>query len=414
VAYEVTFPRQGWSVDEAVFVEWLKREGDIVQPGEPIFSVETEKAVQEVEAIDEGVLCIAPDSPKPGDTIRVGELVAYLLEEGETSPFAPTGHESKQNLSESKEQVVQDSHFHDRDGEVSSTTEHEPFAEETSGNTGPGNATPRARKRARQEGIPLSSVSGSGKGGRIHESDVIAMLSSESSKTERRESSSPSGMRRTIAERMMRSRNSTAAVTLTTRANADNLVALRSHFQRGAPTDVTSIPSYMDFVIYTVARMIQQHLILAARWKDDRLILPDRIDIGFAVDTVVGLVVPVVRDVPSLSLHALAQSTHDLAERARSRVLQPQELNGGVFSVTNLGAYGIDVFTPIINYPECAVLGIGRITREPVVVGESLGIRSMMWMSLTFDHRIVDGAPAARFLDALRKELESVSVPESH
>ena len=146
---------------------------------------------------------------------------------------------------------------------------------------------------------------------------------------------------------------------------------------------------------------------LNSRWENDRIVLPDGIHIGLAVDTDAGLLVPVVRNVPALSLLQLSARTQDLIERARTRKLAANEMQGGTFTVTSLGAYGIDAFTPIINHPECAVLGVGRIQKRPVVFDEQIVIREQMTLSLTFDHRITDGAPAARFLQTLSGLIEN-------
>jgi pyruvate dehydrogenase E2 component (dihydrolipoamide acetyltransferase) len=203
--------------------------------------------------------------------------------------------------------------------------------------------------------------------------------------------------RRTIAARMTESRQTTAPVTLTSHVDATNLVALR---ERLKPTH-NPAPSYTDIFVKLAAVALQRHPQLAARWSDAGLVLPDRIDIGFAVDTNGGLLVPVLRDVPALSLADVAERSRELIGRARAGALTAADLDGGCFTITNLGAFGIDAFTPIINPPQCAVLGVGRISRQPVMDGDRVVGRDLVWLSLTFDHRVVDGAPAARFVQTL-------------
>ncbi|HEV3007212.1 MAG TPA: 2-oxo acid dehydrogenase subunit E2, partial [Pirellulales bacterium] len=168
----------------------------------------------------------------------------------------------------------------------------------------------------------------------------------------------------------------------------------------------TPAPSFTDLIVKLAAMALRQHPSLNASWRDDGIVIWDEINIGVAVDTEAGLVAPVVRDVPSLGLRQLAAETRRLIERARARRLSAEELQGGTFTVTNLGMFGIDAFTPIVNLPECAILGIGRIVREPAVIGETIAPCDALTLSLTFDHRVVDGAPAARFLDALRQAAE--------
>jgi pyruvate dehydrogenase E2 component (dihydrolipoamide acetyltransferase) len=198
---------------------------------------------------------------------------------------------------------------------------------------------------------------------------------------------------------MVASRHNTAPVTLTSVVDASNLVNLREQFKNVE----TPAPSFTDFFIKLAAAALREHPLLTARWTDDDLIFPASVDVGFAVDTDAGLLVPVIRDVPSLGLRQIAARSRELIDLARSGRLPAREMDGGCFTITNLGAFGIDAFTPIINYPECAILGIGRIERRPVMEGDRVVGREQVTLSLTFDHRIVDGAPAARFLQALAR-----------
>jgi pyruvate dehydrogenase E2 component (dihydrolipoamide acetyltransferase) len=200
---------------------------------------------------------------------------------------------------------------------------------------------------------------------------------------------------------MMESVSNTASVTLMAEADASALVGLRKDLAADG-----FAASYNDFFIYLLGRALAEHLDVnasleagvARRWK--------RIHIGLAVDTDRGLLVPVVRDANEKGLEQLAQTSADLIERARTQKLRPEELTGGTFTLTNLGMFGIDTFTPIINPPETAILGVGRIKRRPVADGDQVVVRPVVWMSLTFDHRVVDGAPAARFLQRVVELVE--------
>jgi pyruvate dehydrogenase E2 component (dihydrolipoamide acetyltransferase) len=204
---------------------------------------------------------------------------------------------------------------------------------------------------------------------------------------------------------MVESRQQTAPVTLTATADATNLVNLREQFK----TAGGGVPAYTDFLLKLVALALQQHPMLAARWTDDGLQPAARIDIGLAVDTDAGLLVPVVRDVPTLGLRQLTEQTRVLIDRARRGVLTTAEMSGGCFTLTSLGVFGVEFFTPIINHPECAILGVGAIKRVPVMDGDRVVGREQLPLSLTFDHRVVDGAPAARFLQTLCKLIDSPS-----
>jgi pyruvate dehydrogenase E2 component (dihydrolipoamide acetyltransferase) len=259
---------------------------------------------------------------------------------------------------------------------------------------------------ARELGVDWSGLTGSGRSGRIRERDVRA-AAIHGAPPPAGHIMPVSPTRRTIAQHMIESVRATAPVTLTTTADASNLVNLREQFKAARQTDEDVIPTYTDFVVKLVAVALGRHPILGARWQEDHLALPEQVHIGIAVDTDVGLVVPVVRDVPALTLRQLAARTRELAEKARSRRLSAGELRGGTFTVTNLGAFGVDAFTPIINVPECAILGLGRIHRCPAVVGDRVVPREQVTLSLTFDHRVVDGAPAARFLQTVRGLIET-------
>jgi len=208
--------------------------------------------------------------------------------------------------------------------------------------------------------------------------------------------------RKTIAERMLTSHRATAPVTLTTTADATNLVNLRNQFR----TARQEIPSYTDFLVKLSAVALRQHPALNSRWSDQGIIFSESIHVGVAVDTEAGLLVPVIRDVRALKIKEIAAQSRVLIERARERRLPPSKCRR-TFTITNLGAFGIDAFTPIINFPECAILGVGRIHKQPVVRDNQIVVREIMTLSLTFDHRIVDGAPAARFLQTLTNVIEN-------
>jgi pyruvate dehydrogenase E2 component (dihydrolipoamide acetyltransferase) len=197
-----------------------------------------------------------------------------------------------------------------------------------------------------------------------------------------------------------------APVTLVTKADATNLVGLRRRLLSTAVPH-TAAPSYTDIVVKIAAESLRQHPLLNAQWREEGIFVPDVIHIAVAVDTPDGLLAPVVRDAASLTLSALAAETRRLIESARRGTLKAAEMADATFTVSNLGPFGVDAFTPIINPPQCAVLGVGRIVREPAVVGDLVQPRDMVSLSLTFDHRIVDGAPAARFLGQVRRQVEN-------
>ena len=380
-------------------MEWLKRDGDAIKEGEPIFTLESDKATQEVESTDSGVLHIAPDAPKPGDVVKVGHLLGYLLAEGETTPIA-----TAPIVSASRPPVEAAAPVSNPNADPRAKPTVGPIVQETT-------ASPRARRAARDNHIDLTALRPTGMGGRIRERDVLAAtpifhdaMASKTTKPMREVLIT--ALRRTIAERMMTSLRNTAPVTLTCRCDATNLVALRQQL-KALGTEIV-VPSYNDIVVKLVAIALRSHPMLAGRWDGDRILVPEAIHIGIAVDTDHGLLVPVIRDVSEQSLFEVARQSRTLIEATRTRRLKSDDMQGGCFTLSNLGSFGIEAFTPIINYPETAVLGLGAIIREPAVLEDGqLGVREQMTLSLTFDHRVVDGAAGARFLQTLRQAVEN-------
>jgi pyruvate dehydrogenase E2 component (dihydrolipoamide acetyltransferase) len=208
---------------------------------------------------------------------------------------------------------------------------------------------------------------------------------------------------------MVASHQTTAPVTLTTTADATQLVHLRERFKTENKSPEVLVPSVTDIFVKVTAVALQSFPLLNARWQDNEMVIPSEIHIGIAVDTDSGLVVPVIRNTDRQSLLQIAERTRELIGKARSRQLTPDDMRGGTFTVTNLGPYGIDAFTPIIQLPQCAILGIGRLQKMPVFVDGRFEPRDMIALSLTFDHRIVDGGPAARYLQAIVKAIAGVA-----
>jgi len=370
----ISIPRLGWNMEEGVFVEWLKADGDTVKPGDAVFRLEGEKATDDIETLDAGVLHIPANGPKPGDRLAVGAMIGYLLQAGETAPESRRA-EDVSPLLPTGEQVA----YAPRSPQIV--------------------VTPRARRLAARLGVDTSHVNGSGHNGRVRERDIAAIAKPRAA------SELAASHRRAIAARMMESRQTTAPVTLTSQVDASNLVNLREQFKSVA--NGSAVPSYTDFLVKFVAVALQKHPLLASRWTDTGIVPATSIDIGIAVDTEAGLLVPVIRAVPTLGLREVAARSRELVDLARSGKLTSRDMQGGCFTITNLGAFGIDAFTPIINPPECAILGVGRIERRPVMDGDRVIGRELVTLSLTFDHRIVDGAPAARFLQTLAACIEN-------
>ena len=441
MAQEIIIPRLGWSMEEGTFVAWLKSEGDFVKRGDALFELEGEKATQEIEAVDEGVLRIPLTGPKPGSVHKVGAIIGYLVGANDSIPaLANPSQQTNIEVVNEADSVVASPSVRQLARKVGiqlsqvkgtgprgrilqedvhqakvifSENAQEPVISHVSKMSSQQVASPRARRLASNLGIDWKLLIGSGASGRVRECDVKAAstnLPSDITSAGKAQRIPISKKRRLIAQRLVASRQLTVPVTLTTKANATNLVNLRNQFKSTNGTH--PIPSFQDIITKLVAEVLKQHMFLAGRWDEDAIVLPahHELDIGMAVDTENGLLVPVIRNVAGLTLRDVAVQSKSLVQQAREGKITAAQMQGGVFTITNLGAFGIDSFTPVINYPEAAILGLGAIRKEPVFLDDGQVVAQLqLALSLTFDHRIVDGAPAARFLQALVSAISNPS-----
>jgi pyruvate dehydrogenase E2 component (dihydrolipoamide acetyltransferase) len=401
MAIEIIVPRLGWSMEEGTLTEWLKAEGEFVRKGDMLFVLEGDKAAQDIECFDEGILRFLPGGPRAGDVVKVGQVIAVLLAENE-SP-APVAEQAKPQIraaipAPASPSARRQARKHQLTAAPVQVSPPQPAP------TARHRSSPRARRRAQELGIDWKNLDGSGNSGRVVERDVLA---SGPRRTEPADTRIPhSATRRTIASRMLASHHATAPVTLTTTADATNLVNLRNQFRAQSDANLPA-PGYSDLIAKLTALVLVEFPALNARWEDDACVQFSCVHLGIAVDTEAGLIVPVIRDTERLPLRELVARSKDLVARAHDRRLTADELQGGTFTISNLGAYGIDAFTPIINGPQCAILGLGRIRQVPVCVAGQVVPRDQITLSLTFDHRLVDGGPAARFLQALVHAIEN-------
>jgi pyruvate dehydrogenase E2 component (dihydrolipoamide acetyltransferase) len=268
--------------------------------------------------------------------------------------------------------------------------------------------SPLARRLAEEAGLDLAELALQKPGGRVQREDVEAAIAARSVPAGKAPGQAVpiTQIRHTIAQRMVQSAQTTAPVTLTTEADATDFVVLREQLKALLGPRGKTVPGYNDLMVKLAGVALQEYPLLNATWAETEIFIPADIHIALAVDTETGLVAPVVRHVPAKSIQQIAAETRALAEKARARQLNPDDLQGGTFTITNLGMYGIDAFTPIINLPQCAILGVGRIISKPAVWRDQVVPRKMMALSLTFDHRVVDGGPAARFLNTIREYVE--------
>jgi pyruvate dehydrogenase E2 component (dihydrolipoamide acetyltransferase) len=275
--------------------------------------------------------------------------------------------------------------------------------------------TPRARCVARELGVDASNLVGTGRNGRIREADVrearprdVIAPQLRSTPTTNSQVGAPiSNLRRVIAQRMMAAFHETAPVTLTTRADASELVRFRTECKRTSEERGVKPPSYTELFVKLCAAALEKHPALLDQWVDGRIVKPEGIHVAVAVATPNGLVTPVIRDVPAMSLRELSSGFAELVELARSQRLTVEQMRGGAFTVSSLGGYRVEAFTPILNPPQTAILGVGQISPQSVVRDGQLAVAEVVSLSLTFDHRVVDGAPAAAFLTSVCEMIES-------
>jgi pyruvate dehydrogenase E2 component (dihydrolipoamide acetyltransferase) len=428
MAQEIVLPQWGMEMQDATIVRWLKREGDPVQQGEPLVEIETAKIETELEATASGVLAhiLVPE----GATVPVHTTLAIVAAPGEQVPrpasappaaapaMAPAASPPTPPAAAAPQVVPAARRLAQERGIDLGRMQ----------GTGPGGrilledvqraiaardaapaeaavqVTPVARRLAREQGIDLSQVRGTGPRGRIVLEDVQRAIAARAQPTAQPAPTVPiTGMRQTIAARLLHSLQTMAQVTLTTEADVTDAMALRYGLARHLHDGGLSP---LHLVIKATARALRDHPRMNAMQKEHQVELAAEINIGVAVALPEGLIVPTIRRADEKSLAQIARESRDLAEKARSGALAIEEVSGGTFTITNLGPYDIDAFTPIINPPQVGILGVGRVVEKPAVYQGAIAKRSMLCLSLTFDHRVIDGAPAAEFLRAVKRYLE--------
>lgn len=441
---EVKLPRLSDDHDESLITFWHVSEGDAVEKGGTLVEVQTEKAVSEIEAPESGV--VKEIRKKRGDTAAVGEVLAVIETADETAPSTeePTNHST-----EEQQKVVQEAPV-----ERKATPRVKKLARELGVDwrlvtpTGPNGkvteedirnaakkreekkrffiATPSVRKFAREHNVSLEEVTPTGPNGRILKSDIEAVLAKREQEQTKAEKEAAAvkettkeevntqgqrripltGIRKVIAKAMVHSKSVIPHVTHFDEANVTNLV---SHRQRVKPfADEEGIKlTYLAYVVKALTAVLKKYPMLNASLDDEReeIILKDEYHIGFAADTDRGLVVPVIKHADEKSLFQIAKEIEELAKKARDGSIKADEMTGATCTISNIGSADGSWFTPIINHPESCILGIGRIEKKPIVVHDSIEIAPMMALSLSYDHRLIDGVLAQKALNELKKYL---------
>lgn len=408
-------PKAGMDMEEGKLIRWLKEIGDPVEKDEPIMEIETDKITMEAESPGSGYLLAKLAAE--GSTVPVLQVIAYIGEKGEAVPDALLKSAAEdRGEAVSEKTAVPDS----QPGALSAAGSRPaatPYARKLASEnnielsqisaSGPKgeivsrdilSATPLAKRIAEDKGIALSSVAGSGHNGKIRKEDVLSAYDEMAA-----ERVPLSSQRKVIAKRMHQSHTEIPAVTQHMKVYADNLLELRRQLNMDREDKI----SVNDLIIKIVAIALREHPVFRSRLDGDYLTVMPDVNIGFAVGMDDGLLVPVVRHADLLSLSAISSQTKELIDKARGGSLRKEDMTGGCFTITNLGMYGMFAFTPIINQPEAAILGVNAVHDELYLDGETPKKRSYMMVSLAYDHRIVDGVGASKFEMRIKELLEN-------
>jgi pyruvate dehydrogenase E2 component (dihydrolipoamide acetyltransferase) len=399
VANEVKLPRLGQGMEAGTITKWLKSPGDKVEKGEPLFEIDTDKVTQEVESDYAGVLLkITLESGEA----PVGQTIAYIGKEGEQ--VAEAAAPGPAPASEAAPAPEPDS------AKPNQIRESRPESAPSPGsNGGRIKASPLARRIARERGIDLSSLSGTGPEGRIVAEDVergeaAKPAAAAAVPTGEVESVPLTNIRKTIARRLGESIGPIPTFYLTAEFDLSRVMEMRKAMAELGDQFKVSVN---DVLLKATAVALSQHPEVNAHWLGDKIRYHNRVHLGMAVATDDGLIVPVIWDADRKRMSEISREAKELAKRARERKLRPEEFTGSTFSVSNLGMFGIDQFTAIINPPEAGILAIGTSEEKLVVVNGEAVVRNRVRVTMSCDHRIIDGAVGAKFLQTLRRLIEN-------
>ena len=407
----ITMPRLSDTMEEGTISSWLKKVGDKVQEGEILAEIETDKATMEFESFYDGIL--SHIAVNEGETVKVDELIA-IISENEIDVSKALESYGKESSNIPVEESNDSVELNEVDKEANTTNTSSDLNERIK-------ASPLAKKIAKEKNIDLSKVTGTGENGRIIKND-LSDLSPVEETTEQQiqteENQSPkivdvikeettivqnSTMRKAIAKNLSKSKFTAPHYYLSVEFNMDNAIAFREQYNSIPDTKI----SFNDIVVKACALALRQHPQVNSQWFEDRMKLNNHVHIGVAVAVEDGLVVPVVKFANEQSLQQIGAAVKDFAGRARNKKLTPQEMEGSTFTISNLGMFGIESFTSIINQPNSAILSVGTIVQKPVVKEGQIIVGNTMKLTLACDHRTVDGATGAAFLQTLKGYIEN-------
>ncbi len=406
MSLEIKVPAVGESISEVTLSQWLKKDGDYVEMDEVIAELESDKATFELPAEKAGTLKIIAQE---GDTLSIGAIVCTIEESG--APAKEVSDRSSENNAEQKETPIK--------------KEEPATKQETQISYASGTASPAAAKILSEKGVNSNDVQGTGKDGRITKNDAQKAQASQGLARDEKEKDSPSvsqskpqegtrqerrermsSLRKTIAKRLVTVKNETAMLTTFNEVDMKPIMDLRNKYKEKFKEKHGVGLGFMSFFAKAVCQALQEWPSVNARIEENEFIYSDFVDISIAVSAPKGLVVPIIRNAESLSLQLIEKAVVDLATKARNNKLTIEEMTGGTFTITNGGVFGSMMSTPIINAPQSAILGMHNIIERPVVVNGEIVIRPMMYLALSYDHRIIDGRESVGFLVRVKQLLE--------
>lgn len=437
---EIFMPKLSSTMEVGTLLQWFKEEGEQVEIGDPLFEIMTDKINIEVDAYDSGVLL--KKYYQTDDEVPVNQVIGYIGKEEDKVPDQSpgiSGSEKDTKKEQTQEEPIETSQVAEsspgddigvkkratpaarklvRDGnlELSSIEGSGPnkriqkkdvIAYIEHNKESSVRSTPLARKAAIVENVSISNVEGSGSGGKILKKDVLSAINQVEDTANRPKRKKIAGIRKVIADKMTQSAFTAPHVTFTTEIEMTKLKELRNSLLPVIEKQTGLRLSYTDILIKATGEALARHPKINVSIEGNELIEHTHISIGIAVAVPDGLIVPVIKDVTSKGIAELTKDAKDIINRTRANQVRPDEMKGSTFTISNLGMYAIDGFTPIINQPESAILGVGRIQDKPVAIDGVLEIRPMMTLSLSVDHRTIDGAPAAAFLTELKEIIEN-------
>lgn len=429
---EIKIPSVGESIQEALLAEWFKKDGDHVKKDEPLFVIETDKVTLEIEAETDGILRIKVDA---GTTVAIGQVVGTIETKSEEKVKPETVQEEKMKApgpekgQEEKAEEKEDKKVKEKSKEGKETQEpkQEKFPEKDFEDKAEQQLSPAVRRLVSEKNIDVTKIKGTGPGGKITKGDIILHLESQETdkkavseekkisvpdKTEEKisdeqvERKPMTPIRRRIASRLLESKQNTAMLTTFNEIDMSRAMNLRSRFKEKFRETHGIDLGFMSFFVKASVAALKEFPEINASIEGNDIVYHKYFHIGVAIGTGAGLVVPVIKHADRMSYAAIEQNIVNFVGKVKEKRLEISDLEGGTFTITNGGVFGSLLSTPILNYPQSGILGMHKIEKRPVVINDEIVIRPMMYVALSYDHRIVDGREAVTFLRRIKEFIE--------